>query len=76
MISAFGKQFVSAAMFKLVNDILTFVGPYLLSAVIVFLQVLYCTVHSLPCVRLQVGSQATWSALHAIAPSLQTGVRC
>ncbi len=51
MISAFGKQFVSAAMFKLVNDILTFVGPYLLSAVIVFLQVLYCTVHSLPCVR-------------------------
>ena len=39
MIATFGKPFYAAAMFKVVNDLLTFVGPYMLNAVIVYLQV-------------------------------------
>jgi hypothetical protein len=37
-----GKQMYSAAMFKLVYDMLAFVGPYLLNAIIKYLQVFWC----------------------------------
>jgi hypothetical protein len=39
LVATCGTLFFSAALFKLCQDLLTFVGPYLLSSIIIYLQV-------------------------------------